>query len=727
MLTLDTPVEKINKIGKATSNKLKKLGILTARDLIGHYPFRYDDYSRTVKIADLRPGEKANVQGIIEFIQNKRSPRKRMLITESIVSDGSGQMKAVWFNQPFIGRNLRVGEKISLSGAADADFSGMQMISPEYEKLWRGTKPAHTAGLVPVYHVTANLTNKQLRFLIKSVIGIASKMEEVLPDEIWEKYKLSTLPKAVRNIHFPENAKALEKAKRRLKFDELFFVQLNAQIQKLEIKIQKTEKINFFKKETKEFIDNLPFKLTRAQKKSAWEILQDIQKDQPMSRLLEGDVGSGKTVAAALALLNAALNKKQSALLAPTEILAGQHYDTLVRLFKNVDVSIGLFTRTQKKINVVIASEVERSETKRGNSVKKAKLQNPRDCHVALPQSAGAGLLAMEKTKMLNAIKSGDIDIIIGTHAMIQEKVEFKNLALAIIDEQHRFGVEQRRSLKMKSGDEKTAPHLLSMTATPIPRSLAQVIYGDLDLSIINEMPLGRKRIQTFLVPEEKRHDGYKFIRKQIESGRQAFVVCPLISPSDKLGVKSVEEEYKKLSEQVFKNFKIGCLHGRMKSGQKEEIMNKFLANEIKILVSTSVVEVGVDIPNASVMVIEGAERFGLAQLHQFRGRVGRSEHQSYCFLFTDLINEKPCRRLEAFTKSNNGFKLAEEDLKMRGPGEIYGTAQKGFPEFKIASLDDYQLIKETKEAAENIAAAGIEKYPRLKKKLKKEEQWIVG
>ena len=418
-----------------------------------------------------------------------------------------------------------------------------------------------------------------------------------------------------------------------------------------------------------------------------------MESNKSMSRLLEGDVGSGKTVTVVLAMLNVALNKKQSALLVPTEILASQHYETLIKLFKDVDIKIGLFTRSSRRAN---------SEE----------------------------LIVNSKKDMISAIKEGKIDIITGTHAMIQEDVKFKNLALAIIDEQHRFGVDQRKALRKKSGNSKTVPHLLAMTATPIPRSLAQVVYGDLDLSIINQMPLGRKKIKTYVVPENKRLGGYDFIKKQIKEGRQAFVVCPLISPSDKLGVKSVEEEYQKLNEIIFNpevsGLKIAYLHGRMKAKEKDEIMQKFLNNEIKILVTTSVVEVGVDVPNATIMMIEGAERFGLAQLHQFRGRVGRSEFQSHCLLFpTDEMQAR--ERLATFSKNNDGFKLAEEDLKMRGPGEVYGTAQKGFPEFKIADLNDYVLIKETKESAEKIIQEGIDKYPELITEITKDNEWIVG
>jgi len=695
MLTLSSPTEKINKIGQVTAKKLDKLGILKVRDLLEYYPFRYDDYSEVVKISDLQPGAKVNVRGVIEIIQNRRSSHRRMTVTEAIIKDESEQLKVVWFNQPYIGRTLRVGDFVSLAGEVKADFAGVQMTSPEYEKIF-GDRVTHTAGLVPIYNLTAGLTNKQLRFLIKSVINLSLEFVDILPELIKQKYNLIDYNKAIYNIHFPDSPEILDKAKRRLKFDELFLVQIQSKVLKSKVKSQQAEKIKFYREETKKFVDSLPFKLTNAQKKASWEIIKDLEQNRPMSRLLEGDVGSGKTVTVALAMLNTALNKKQSALLVPTEILASQHFETLCKLFKDVDVKIGLFTRANKKMNQELGVKNNDFKTKK------------------------------EKEKHDSLFIIHNSDIIIGTHAIIQDDVKFKNLALAIIDEQHRFGVEQRKALRTKSGNYKTVPHLLAMTATPIPRSLAQAVYGDLDLSIINEMPKGRKKIQTFVVPEGKRRDGYEFIKKQINEGRQAFVICPLISPSDKLGVKSVEEEYRKLNEQVFPELEIAFLHGRMKAKEKDEIMQKFLKNEIKVLVSTSVIEVGVDMPNATIMMIEGAERFGLAQLHQFRGRVGRSEHQSYCLLFpTDEMQAR--ERLNTFSKNHDGFKLAEEDLKMRGPGEVYGTAQKGFPEFKIADFSDYTLIKETKEVAEEIAQQGINNYPQLMAEISKDNEWIVG
>jgi ATP-dependent DNA helicase RecG len=709
MLTLDTDIIKISRVGATTAKRLKKLGLETVRDLLFYFPFRYDDFSKVALIRDLKPGESANIVGRIELIQNKRSPRKRMYITEALVSDESESIKIIWFNQPFITRNLRVGDTVSLAGKVEDDYGSFMMKSPAYEKVFNKSpqppftkggnneespnllyqggimEAVHTQGLVPNYHLTSNITQKQVRFLIKQVVGSAAKIKDWLPEETRKNAKLLSLGEAVKKIHFPKNQKDIDAAKKRLAFNELFLIQLQSQLIRGEVARSVAVPVPFLEKETKKFVDSLPFKLTDAQRKAAWEILRDLEKDKPMARLLEGDVGSGKTVVACVAMLNAALNGYQAVLMVPTEILARQHYEGICKLFEGWDIVVGLLTRSQFSIfNFQFSNKFQNLKSKKG---------------------------------VLNYIKNGEVKIIIGTHALIQENVEFKNLALAIIDEQHRFGVEQRAALTRTGA---YSPHLLSMTATPIPRSLALALYGDLDLSIINEMPKGRKKIITQVVPEEKRGKAYEFIRGQIRAGRQVFVICPLIDISDKLGVKSVKEEFEKLDKVVFKDLNIGMLHGKMRPKEKEEIMRDFLDNKIKILVSTSVVEVGVDAPNATIMMIEGADRFGLAQLHQFRGRVGRGEHQSYCFLFTDSDSPKTLNRLRALVKSNDGFALAKMDLKFRGPGEVYGTMQKGFPELKIASLFDYELMKLAKEEAEKLIKqdASLEDWPELKDKV---------
>ncbi|MEA2088623.1 MAG: ATP-dependent DNA helicase RecG [Patescibacteria group bacterium] len=680
MITLLDKAENISPIAKKLSSKLKKIGIETIEDLIFYYPFRYDDFSQIKQIKDLIPGDMVTISGRVDLIQNRRSPRQRKNITEAIISDKSDSIKVIWFNQPYLTKNIRQGENIYLSGKVNADYNTLQMISPEYEKVKNFT--SNTACLAPVYHLTAGITNKQIRFLIRSVLPLAVNIIDWLPLKIKLDLRFMDLSQALRQVHFPENKVKLNSASIRLKFNELFLAQLQTFIIRDKIKNSLAEKVEFKENEIKSFVSSLPFKLTDDQKKSAWAVLKDTQKSYPMNRLIEGEVGSGKTVVAAIAILNTVLNKKQSAYMAPTEILAKQHFKSLQELYKNFEIQIGLFTRTEQKIC---------SEKKK-----------------------------IKKNDFIKKIKNGEVDIVVGTHSLIQEKVDFKNLCLAIIDEQHRFGVEQRKSLKEKSGNKKTVPHFLSMTATPIPRTLHLALYGDLDLSIIKEMPKGRKKVITKIIEPIEREKTYNFIRNQINQGRQVFVVCPLINESDKLGVKSVKEEYEKLSKKIFLDFKIGVIHGKLRTKEKEKIMSDFLTNKIKILVATSIVEVGVDVANASIMIIEGAERFGLAQLHQFRGRVGRSDFQSYCFLFNENLSEKTQERLEALVKCNDGFELAKIDLEFRGYGEIYGKIQSGISEFKIATLFDYKIIEKAKVSAEYILNLDLtlNKFSELKKKM---------
>lgn len=683
MINLDTKITELNRVGKTISGRLKILGIETAEDLLFYFPFRYDDFSSLKLIKNLQPGESTNVVGQIEMIQNKKSFKKGMHITEALINDETETLKVIWFNQPFIARNLKTGDKISLAGKVESDFSGPVMRSPSYEKLFND-QAVHTQGLVPNYHLTAGLTNKQLRFLMKQAIPLAKEISDWLPSEIVSSQGFCSLSDAIRKIHFPKNKDDITEAKNRLSFNEIFFIQLQQQIARNDLEKSIAPEIIFSENKTKRFVESLPFKLTDSQRKAAWEILIDMGKSRPMSRILSGDVGSGKTIVAVIAMLNAVLSGKQAALMAPTEILARQHFETFCKLFYNYNFQIALLTGSEKKI------------------------------------FSNTGTRNIKKSE----IKSLKSEIMIGTHSLVQKEVKFKNLGLAIIDEQHRFGVNQRAALIRTNTDSngltETSPHYLSMTATPIPRSLALAIYGDLDLSTLNQMPSERKKIITKLIFEEKREIAYKFIRKEIENGRQVFVICPLIDESDKLGVKSVKTEFKKLDQEIFPEIKIGILHGKMKSDEKEKIMREFQDNIIKILVSTSVIEVGIDIPNASVMMIEGADRFGLAQLHQFRGRVGRSNFQSYCLLFTENSSDKTNKRLNALLTCHDGFALANMDLKLRGAGEIYGTVQKGFPDLKIADLFDYKLMKKAKHEAEKIIARSpdLEKYPDLKSKI---------
>jgi ATP-dependent DNA helicase RecG len=713
MYDLNTPIFKLGRLGQVLYKKLNKLEILNLGDLIFYFPFRHEDFSNVLPISKITPGITATVKGKIDLIANRRSWAKRKILTEALVSDDSGSIKVIWFNQPFLTKILKVGDRVFLSGRVEYDYHVLQFINPIYETI-KGDeiKGVHTARIIPIYSLTGNITQKQIRALTKLALNSVKLIKDWLPPEIKNNLRLFDLVVALRQIHFPDNKGRLEAARHRLKFDELFLIQMQAKKLRKELEDSPALKISFREDKTKEFVASLPFKLTEAQRRSAWEILKDLEKGRPMNRLLEGDVGSGKTLVAAIAALNTALNSYQAVFMAPTEILAQQHFNTVSRLLEGFPIAIGLLTRSESKLRIRNPAFADPSP------------RQARDKLLRMTATAGrnqeSGIGNLGKKELLKEISSGKVQIIIGTHALIQEKVKFNNLALIIVDEQHRFGVEQRKTLKEKDKSHKTISHLLSMTATPIPRTLALAFYGDLDLSILDEMPAGRKKVITKIIEPRGRKKTYEFIRKEICGVRQVFVICPLIDPSDKLGVKSVKSEYEKLNKEIFPDLEIGFLHGRLKARDKEGIMREFLNNKINILVSTSVIEVGIDVSNATIMMIEGAERFGLAQLHQFRGRVGRSERQSYCFLFAKNNNEKTKERLEALVGSENGFVLAEKDLEFRGPGEVYGTRQSGLPNLRIATLADGQIIKEAKDEAEKIIKKDplLINYPDLKIKL---------
>jgi len=661
-MNLQTPISELTRVGKTTASRLKNLGLETIEDLIFYFPFRYEDFSLIKNIDDLVPNEPVTVRGKIQLIANRRSFRKRKNITEALVADESGSVKVIWFNQPYLTKTLRVGDEVYLSGKLDEDR--LQFVSPDYEKV--RTSPVHTARLVPIYHLTLGVTQKQLRFLISQTDKVILQIEDYLPKEIIDKYKFLNLNKALYNIHFPSSQLNSDSARKRLQFDELFLIQLSIQKIKKQLKENKALKIKFLEKQTKDFVDSLSFTLTDSQKKCSWEIIRDLEKDQPMNRLLEGDVGSGKTVVVALAILNAVLNGYKVVMMAPTEILAVQHYQTFKNLFAKQKLGISLFTGSKREVD--------------GEKV--------------------------SKNALLEKLGEGEFDLVVGTHAVIQDNVKIKDLGLVIVDEQHRFGVGQRKALVQR--DKKDfIPHFLSMPATPIPRTLVLTLYGDLDLSVITEMPAGRKPIITKVVYEQQRMKAYEFIAEQIKTGRQVFVICPLIDPSDKLGVKSVKQEFEKLDQEIFPDLKIGLMHGRLKSKEKEQVMLDFSNKKLDILVSTSVIEVGIEVPNASIMIIEGSDRFGLAQMHQFRGRVGRGEHQSYCFLFSESNAPQTQKRLKYLEECRDGFQLAEKDLELRGAGEIYGTRQSGLPDLKIASLTDAALIQVAQAEALELVNQG--------------------
>lgn len=685
-MTLSTPLKNVNKIAAQLAPKFKKLGLETVQDLLFYYPYRYDDYSNLIKIKDLMPNVLTTLKVKVELINSRRSFHKHMLVTEALVSDESGQLKIIWFNQRFVAKILQPGDVCYLSGKPLITSHGVEFNNPVFEKIGKFDKSTmHTNRLVPIYSSTEKLSQKQIRFILKNILPCANQLIDWLPKNILQQEKLFPLAQAVHQIHFPVSKTNLSHARRRLKFDEIFILQLRAGLIKKEFLKLNAQPIKFFKTETKNFVDQLPFQLTPPQKKSGWEIIQDIGRQQPMSRLLEGDVGSGKTVTAALPILNSLLNTKQVAYMAPTEILAQQHFKTFCQLFKSYQFKIALLTHNQALL------------------ADKNQVEN------------------FKKTELIKLLKNGKINLVIGTHALIQDKINFNNLVLVIIDEQHRFGVKQRQALRNKAGKNKLMPHLLSMTATPIPRSLALTLYGDLDLSVIDQLPSDRLPILTKIIEPQQRATTYSFIKQEIAAGHQIFIVCPLIDPSDKLGSKAVKEEFEKLDKKIFPEIKIGLLHGRLKAEEKETIMQEFTANKIKILVSTVVVEVGIDIPNATVMLIESAERFGLAQLHQLRGRVGRSQHQSYCFLFTESDNTTVIKRLQAMLTCKNGFELAEKDLEFRGPGEVYGIQQAGFYDsLKIAKLTDWPIIKSVKPWVDHLLKSDPEltAYPQIKQKI---------
>jgi len=700
-MDLATPISQLPKVGKITAKKLEKLNLFTCRDLLYHYPFRYEDWSKIISIKELKTRGFGTIKAKIKSINSRKTPRKRMIITEAIAADRTDSIKIVWFGQFFLNNILKSGRDVYLAGKVENSLNyGLQLVSPSYE-FPKKEAPIHLGRLVPIYPITENVSQKQIRLLIKDILPLTEKIQDWLPDEIKGPHQLMNLSVALGQIHFPASQNLFSRAEHRLKFDELFLIHLQTKILREKLKQRKAPILKIDLEKIKKFVKNLPFKLTSSQKKSAWEIIKDLEKGKPMNRLLEGDVGSGKTVVATMAILNAALNNYQVAYLAPTEILANQHFNNISVLLKKYSVKIGLLTRESQKL--ATAKTRNNSET-----------QSLQDSE--LPRSQGK----LSKSNLLSKISSGELDLIIGTHSIIQEGVNFKNLGLIIVDEQHRFGVGQRSQLT-KNKQENEVAHFLSMTATPIPRSLALTLYGDLDLSIIDEMPPGRKEVEIKIVGAKEKNKVYEFIKKEIKNGQQAFVICPLIDPSDKLGITSVKQEYEKLSSGVFADLKLSALHGKLKAKEKDKIMADFLANKIQILISTTVIEVGIDVPNATMMLIEGAERFGLAQLWQLKGRVGRSNLQSYCFLFQENPSEKARERLKAIINAKNGFELAEKDLEIRGPGELFGLKQSGYLEsLKIARLSDTAIIKETREATDKIISldASLKKYPLLLEKI---------
>ncbi len=687
---LDASIQNLKYFGPIAVKKLEKLNIKTVKDLLYHFPNRYEDFRELTPISLVKPNTRITIQGTILSVKNINIFRKRMVLTEAIVGNDKEAIKAIWFNQPYLANQIKAGKLINLSGKVVSSKNRFYISNPMYEIINYGENKKnkdellHTGRIIPIYPETLGFTSRWFRLGIKPILKLANLVPDILPAEIKKKYNLFDTSYAMRQIHFPENLEKANLSRRRFAFEELFILQLFMGTERSKLAKKNAYPIIFNEELTRKFISGLPFKLTDDQRKATWQIIQDIQKNTPMNRLLEGDVGSGKTIVAVIAAYLAVLNGYQVAFMAPTEILSRQHFEKISPIFKN-------FSEFREKVNMGILTSKE-SRTTSG---------------------------VIKKSEFLKKVATGEIRVVIGTHSLIQKNVTFKNLALVIIDEQHRFGVNQRASLlEYKKGA--LMPHLLSMSATPIPRTLGLTVWGDLDLSLIKEMPRGRKSIITNIVLPPKRAASYEFIKAEIKKGRQAFVICPLIEESEKIDVKAAIKEYERLKTEVFPELKIGLLHGRLSSQEKEKIMADFLNNNVDILVATSVIEVGIDVPNATVMMIEGAERFGLASLYQFRGRVGRSEHQSYCFLLTSSSSAKINERLKAIESAKNGFELAEKDLEMRGPGDFIGSRQSGLPDLVVASLTDVKLIEETRESAKKLLYEDIElkQYPLLAQRL---------
>lgn len=655
MTNLSTPVKEAGFVYRIKSTPLLRLGILTLGDLVTHIPFRYEDYSKSAKISELPIGELATIKATVLDIKNEYT-RRKFVLQKAQVKDETGEVECLWFNQSYITRVIHPGDEVGLVGKLEPSGRKHVFQVKDYEVL-SGSKGIHTSGLVPVYRETYGISSKWLRNRIFDILDKnKDELVDIIPENVIKDLSFPTLKDALLSVHFPTDLETAQIARRRISFDELLISHLSALERREEWKQRKNGipmKVDKFKKEIDAFIASFPFTLTKAQLKAVEDLQEDLQKDTPMNRLLEGDVGSGKTIVAAVGIYIAHLNGYQSLLMAPTEILAQQHYASISSLFANYNIEIALFT-----------------------SSKKTHLNNY-------------------------------FNIAVGTHALLQAKVKTEKLGFVVIDEQQRFGVEQRAILREKG----TNPHFLTMTATPIPRTVLLALYKDLDVSVLDEMPKGRKEIKTWLVPPQKREAAYMWVRKQIEESsfeNQAFIVCPFIEESESITtVKAAKTEFERLQKEEFKGISLGLLHGKLKAKEKTEILQKFKDKEFQVLVATPVVEVGIDITDATIMVIEAADRFGLAQLHQLRGRVGRGEKESYCLLFTESTSATTIKRLKYMEEAHSGFELAEFDLKLRGGGDVFGIVQHGIVGLKTADFSDFELVDLAKKEAEKL-------FPRL-------------
>ncbi|MCE9549291.1 ATP-dependent DNA helicase RecG [Candidatus Nomurabacteria bacterium] len=740
---------KFPKLDENQKKALRRLGLFSVADLLFHFPVRYSDISVVMKISELMPGDTATVYGKVSKLKTKKAFRSKIPMGEGEIADLSGKIKIIWFNQAYLARMIKNGDTVKLTGKVTASKSGIYLANPEFEKmpdmpidshdtLFKKGEEKELGFSYPIYAETRGITSKWFYHAIEKILKerALDNLEDHIPEDILKKYHLPTLKTALVWIHKPKNIKDAESARKRFAFEEVFCIQLERQHDKHEYKKNKSFQIKTNKGETEEFLKRFPFKPTKSQEKSIKTILEDMEKTFPMSRLLEGDVGSGKTAVAATASYMTVNTRPtrtdlpagrqdfgnlQVAYMAPTEILATQHFESFIQYFKHLPINIGLIT---------------------GSGCRKFPSKiNP------------SGWTNISRTQLLKWVANGEIPILIGTHALIQKSVKFKNLALCVIDEQHRFGTAQRRKLVRK---DNIAPHLLSMTATPIPRTLALTIYGDLDLSLLEEMPEGRKQIITEIITPNKRGATYEKIKEELQKGRQLYVICPRIFEADEqqaepneifyprgsrsagegrsgkkfnsaklvknpLEVKSVTAEAKRLKKEIFPEYEIGILHSKMSKQKKEEVMQEFTEGKINILCATSVVEVGVNVPNATIIIIEGAERFGLAQLHQLRGRVIRSTHQAYCYVFADAKSDKTVERLKALKTAKNGFELAELDLTLRGAGELGGTKQWGITDLGMEAIKNIKMVEVARLEATRLINEDPEltKYPLLKSKVK--------
>ncbi len=669
------PVTVLKGVGEEASKRFRGLGVKTVGDLIDYLPRRYDDFSVITDIGRLQPGA-VTVEAVIKQVSG-RYVRRGMHITEAVASDDTGSVRLVWFNQPYRAGAIKLGQKYFVSGVYELRRQRFAIMSPSIELV--SDFPVNTARVVPVYRETKGLNSKQIRRALREAAPSIRKLSETLPRWLLEAQGLEPRASAVMSMHFPKGAEDLSLARQRLGFEEVFRLTLASLLNRYELMQDSACAIPFDEKLAKKFVRQLPFELTEAQREVVWRIYQDMQKPQPMNRLVEGDVGSGKTVVAAMAAMMAIAEGYQVAFMAPTELLARQHAETLYKLLKAVGQ------------------------------------------HESVALLVG-GLKPAAKREAVKRIISGEARCIVGTHALIQEGVDMHNLGLVIIDEQHRFGVEQRKTLMAKAG---YMPHMLSLTATPIPRSLALTLYGELDVSVLGVKPVGRQTISTEICSPNSRAALYARIDEELANGRQMFVVCPLITQNadaDTEGggkparaARSAQQTYEELLRGPFKHRKLGLLHGRMKAQEKQETMQAFVEHKIDILVSTTVIEVGVDVPNASIMLIESADRFGLAQIHQLRGRVGRGQHKGYCYLMMSDSSSPP-QRLRSLERIHDGFRLAELDLELRGPGAIYGTLQHGALDLRVASLADTRLIAAARAAAKEFIERNEDllQYPEL-------------